>query len=150
MSTPLDRRPGGASSSRVPPPPAAGSKRKRKSILVAAGNPGAGIGATATRSRKKHAAAGALSETERKLYAACHPEVLGDLQNKLDTARVVHAHLVLHHSRVARQSSTRVRKKEDDSWVDGLLSSIGYAAPAKKKETINLGRVCFCVEQEQG
>ena len=84
-----------------------------------------------------------MSETERKLHGACHPEVLGDLRNKLDTARVVHAQLVMYHSRVARQSSARVDKKEDDSWLDGLMSVLGYAVPVDKKEIIDLGNIRF-------
>ena len=87
-----------------------------------------------------------MSETERKLHAACHPEVLGDLLNKLDTARVVHAHLVMHHSRKARQSSVRVRTQDKDAWMDGLMSVMGYAVPTTHKEIIDLGKIRF----EQG
>ena len=87
-----------------------------------------------------------MSDTERKLHAACHPEVLGDLRNKLDTARVVHAQLVMHHSRKARQSSARVRTQDKDAWLDGLMSVLGYAVPVDKNEIIHLGNIRF----EQG
>ena len=87
-----------------------------------------------------------MSETERKLHAACHPEVLEDLRNKLDTARAIHAHLVMHHSRKARQSSVRVRTQDKDAWMDGLMSVLGYAVPVDKQEIIDLGKIRF----EQG